>query len=105
MDFSQNTAFSGLGTVTFIAASNGNYIIEGKITLPLASQGAGESAVVCTINKNGSPVMVTNAASEGFKQELQLITTDTVTIVLSSAAAADQPKNVVKSTISISSAN
>lgn len=104
MDFSQNTSVSGLRTVTFIAPANGNYIIEGKITLPLVSQGGSQSAVVVVINKNGSPAMTTSPASEGFKQELQLLTSDTVTIVISGNAA-DAILNAVKSTISISSAN
>lgn len=102
VDFSQNTEFSGLGTVTFVPAADGNYKMEGKISLPSPSQGGGESSVIVTINKNGSPVLVGPAAAKGFKSVQALLTSDTITIVLSSGAAADQPKNAVKSSISIS---
>lgn len=106
MDFSQNISVAGLRTVTFIAPANGNYVIDGKTTLPLASQGSSQqSAVIVVVNKNGSPVMTTLAASEGFKANLQLLTTDTVTIVISSANAIDGTQNAVKTTLAISSLN
>lgn len=101
MDFSQNTDFSGLGTVTFVPAADGNYEIEGKISLPTPSQGGGESAVVVTINKNASPIYTGTAAAKGFRVSQLFLTTDTVTIVLTSSATADQPKNAVKTSISI----
>lgn len=104
MDFSQNTILSGLGTVTFIAPSNGDYKIDGKISLPSMSAGdTAASALVVTINKNGSPVYTGLAGARGFENViLALLTTDTVTVVMSSAAAVDQPRNVIKSSISIS---
>lgn len=102
MDFSQSVTIEGLRTITFIAPSNGNYKIEGKLSLPLPSQGGGETAVVVVINLNGSPVYTGVAGAEGFKRIQPLLTSDTVTIVLSSSASADQPKNAVKTTLSIS---
>ena len=103
MDFSQNTVFGGLGTVTFSPPAAGLYTMEGKITLPMLSQGASEqSQLVVTINLNGSPIYTTDASSEGFRAVQSLLTSDVITIVFSSSALVDQAKNVIKSCISIS---
>lgn len=103
VDFKQNTAFSGLGTISFIAPAAQVYKFEAHIQLPNSSFSGLDSAVIVTINKNGSPVYVGSKAAQGFEVSIDLLTSDTVTIVLASAASADQPKNVVKSMISISS--
>lgn len=106
MDFSQNTVFCGLGTVTFVPPAAGDYKFDGKITLPSQSAGDSPSSLIVTINKNASPVYTGQAGARGFEQVLQaLLTSDSITIVFSSAAAADQPRNVIKSCISISAGN
>lgn len=99
--FNQNSSFAGLGTFTFVADIASPYFFEGKISLPTIVNGGGASAVVTTINLNASPVYVGLAGAEGFKKDLNLAVGDVVTIVFSSAAAADQGINNVKATIAI----
>lgn len=94
--FNQNIAFSGLSTVSMIAPSAGPYCLDGKISLPTITNGGGASACVATVNQNGSPIYTGIAGAEGFKVDMLCAANDTIALVLSSAAAADAPANVIK---------
>lgn len=100
-NFNQNVVFAGLGTESFTIPITGVYFIEGHLSLPTLVGGGGASSVLVTINQNGSPVYVGNAGAEGFYKDLSCVLGDVIAVVLSSAAAADAPLNVIKANISI----
>jgi hypothetical protein len=78
----------------------GAFFLEGKISLPSINMGSGAaSACLVTINQNGAPVYVGQAGAEGFKTDLSCALADVIAIVLTSAAAVDQPINAIKTTI------
>lgn len=99
----QNLAFAGLGTFTTVIPVAGPYFLKGKISLPTISQGAGPSSCLVTINQNGSPIYTGIAGAEGFYKDFLAAANDTMTVVLTSAAAADQPVNAIKTAISLGS--
>lgn len=101
VNYSQNLAFSGLGTVTVKVPNTDVYSVSGKIELPTISSGSSQSAVVVVVNKNGSPVYTGATSSRGFQTVVSCTAGDTLTIVLSSAATVDQSLNVIKSVMSI----
>lgn len=105
MAFNQNASFAGLGTYSVIVPTAGLYFVDGKISLPSVRDGDGKSACLAVVNVNGSPVYTGVAGAEGFKTDMICAAGDTVAVVLSSAAAADQPLNVIKSNIAIGSGN
>lgn len=99
--FNQNMAFSGLGTFALIPApAAGVYFVEGHMSLPTIVNGGGASSALVVVNVNGSPMYTGVAGAEGFKADLVLAASDAVTVVVSSAAAADAPLNVIKGNIS-----
>lgn len=100
-DFSVNAAMGGLGTFSLIVPNAGPYTVSGKIMLPTIVGGGGPSSCLTTINLNGSPVYVGNAGDEGFKATFLCAAGDTVAVVFTSAAAADQPVNAIKAQIGI----
>lgn len=100
-NYNQNLVFNGLGTLSITVPVAGSYFCEGKISLPTLTNGGGVSACLVTINQNGSPIYTGQAGAEGFKTDIVCAALDVIAIVLSSSAAADQPLNVIKSTISI----
>ena len=98
----QNLVFTGLGTLTLAIDTTGTYFIEGHTSVPTITDGSGAtSAVVTTVNQNGSPKYVGLAGAEGFRTQLLCTAGDTLTVVFTSAAAVDQPLNVIKSNISL----
>lgn len=99
--FNQSTVFCGLGTYTTVVPVDGLYFVEGKLSLPTLTNGGGISAVVVTINKNGSPIYTGVAGAEGFYTTVQCAAADSLAVVLSSSADADQGKNAIKTTIGI----
>lgn len=102
-DFSKNSVFQGLGTDTTKVPNAGSYQVKGKITLPSIPMGsATASALVVTINVNGSPIYTGNPGSRGFRAIANCSAADTITIVFSSAASVDLENNAIKSNISIS---
>lgn len=101
MDFSQNTSISGLKTVTFVAPANGNYVFDGKLSHP-KSGNIQSSTPIVTINLNGSPIYTTLASAKGFRCVQPLLTTDTITIVVSSSTPSDAVANAIKTIIAIS---
>lgn len=103
MPFNQSSAFSGLGTYSVAVPNAGPYAVDGKIALPTIVDGGGPSAVVVAININGGGSLYTGiAGAEGFKADVLCAANDIINVVLSSAAAADQGLNVVKSVINVS---
>jgi len=100
-DISQNLEFNGLGTYTMITTVAGPYFVKGNVSLPTLVGGGGASSVVVTVNQNGSPKYVGLPGAEGFYTDLLCAANDVIAVVFSSAAAADQPLNVIKSSISI----
>lgn len=97
-----NLTSNGLTTVSTVVPAANTYAIDGKISISTPSNSGDKSALVVVINKNGSPVYTGTAGSEGFYTTVACAASDTITIVFSSAAAADQGLNKIKSTISIS---
>lgn len=95
-----NLVFQGLGTLTLTAPTAGPYFVEGQSTLPTLSNGGGASALVVTVNVNGSPKYVGAAGASGFKARLDCAALDVITVVFSSAAAVDAQKNVIKTAVS-----
>lgn len=100
-----NTSFAGLGTAVNITAPQTDiYNITGTLTLPTLTQtnDTVASAVVVTINKNGSPVFTTTPGQRGFASGVNAAQSDVITVVLSSSLASDAAPMAVKSTISVS---
>lgn len=101
-NFSQTLMFEGLGDFSFTVPNADTYMLNGKIQLPRLSEGAGQSAVVCTLKKNASTIQTGIAGADGFGISVACAAGDTIHVVLASAATADQGTNVIKSTVSIS---
>lgn len=99
--FSQNLVFNGLGTLSVTIPAAGLIFFKGKISLPTIVDGGGASSLVVTINQNGSPVYTGAAGASGFETSFVCAASDVIAFVFSSAAAADQGLNVIKSTVSI----
>ena len=99
--FSQNLVFNGLGTLSITMGVAGLCFADGHIALPTISNGGGVSACLVTINQNGSPIYTGQAGAEGFYVNFTAAVGDVIAFVFSSSAAADQPLNVIKSSISI----
>lgn len=102
-NFSQTLVFNGLGTLAVSSPIAGPLLIRGKVNLPQLPTGStAPSAVVVTITQNGPTVYTGLAGAEGFMAQLTVAIGDALTFVFSSAAAVDQPLNVIKSTIALS---
>lgn len=100
--FSQNLTFAGLGTLSLTVPLAGNYFLAGKISLPTIPKGdATPSALLVTVNQNGSPVYVGQPGAEGFYKDVACAANDLLAVVFSSSALVDQGLNVIKSTISV----
>lgn len=99
--YNQNLVFNGLGTVSVTVPVTGDYFVDGILSLPMLISGGGASSVVVVVNQNGSPVYTGNAGASGFYTNLSCAANDVIAVVFSSAAAADQPFNIIKSNISI----
>lgn len=102
--FSQNVDLSGLTSYSFSAPNAGIYSMDWKLSLPMLSQGGGQSSVVMTIVNGTGPVTVYvgTAGALGGKVDTLCAAGDVITISLSSGAAADAPLNVIKAVIAIS---
>lgn len=103
MAYNQNAVFNGLGTFTQNLPAAGNYFVEGKSSIPTIVGGGGASALVATVNLNGSPIYTGTAGAEGFgRVTFAAAALDALTIVFTSANAVDAALNAVKSSIVIS---
>lgn len=95
--------FQGLGTTSFKLPADGEYVFEGKSTIPTIINGGGESALVVSINLNGGSALYTSPpSSRTFRQIVNGVAGDTVNMVFSSGNAVDQALNAIKTSISIS---
>lgn len=103
--YNQNLVFNGLGTFTILTApSAGLYLIDVKITCPQLSKGDSAPSAVLSVINNGVTLAYTGVAGgEGFRTDLSCAAGDVLTLVLSSAAAVDQPLNVIKTNVAVSS--
>lgn len=99
--YSQNLVFAGLGTLSLVLPDAGPVFVDIKSTIPTLTAGGGISALVITINKNGSPVYTGGAGAQGAYVVFSVAAGDAVTVVFSSAAAPDQGLNVIKSVVAI----
>lgn len=102
-NFNQNVSFAGLGTFSTTLQDAGPYFVEGKMSIPTLTNGGGISALVVTVNQNGSPIYTGTAGAEGFYKSFNAAALDVIAVVFSSANAVDAGLNVVKATISIGS--
>lgn len=102
-NFNQSLVFNGLGTLSFtLPLTAPTFFASGKISCPQLSEGASvPSQVLLTINQNGSPIYTGQAGAEGFYCNFAGTIGDVMAFVFSSALAADQQLNVIKSTIGI----
>ena len=96
--------YTGLGTFKIGVGETGNYKLYGTITLPTIPEGeAANSQVVVTININGGSTLFTgNPGDKGFQLIHSATANDIFNVILTSAAAVDQPLNEIKTTISLS---
>lgn len=103
--FNQNVTIAGLNSYSVAVPTAGPYFLDGKVTLPTIIGGAGPSSAVVTITNGTGPVTVYTGAAgaEGFHVNTPCAAGDVLTIALTSAAAADQPLNAVKTVVAIGS--
>ena len=99
--FNQNFVLSGLTSIVTSIPIAGTYICSFKTTLPTVTDGGGQSSVVMTITQNSTAVLTSAAGAQGGSVVVNCAAGDTITCANTSAAAADQGLNVIKSIISI----
>lgn len=100
MNFSQTLVYTGLGTLTVFLPTAGEYFFEGKSQIPTLASGSGPSALQVVVKQNSSTIYTGPAGARGFKIEgIAGAFNDQIDIIFSSAAAADQPINAIKTTI------
>lgn len=102
-NFNQNLVFTGLGNVSVTVPSAGPYVVDGHMSIPNPTMGGKSSSLLVVVNQNGSPIYTGQAGAEGFRATMNCAALDVIQFVFSSAAADDQPINVIKSNIQISS--
>lgn len=109
----QSTVVGGLGTQTCTVPTAGLYTCALNFTIPYQASGSSNNSSVTTggsslqivVNQNGSPVLTVAAPVSptqpitGGSVHIQCAVNDVITVVLSSAAAADQVLNAIKGTI------
>lgn len=94
----ESNVVEGLGTSTLTITNAGGYFFRCYSTLP---QG---SAMIITINKNGTPIAtsalpVATARFTFIEGKTNCVPGDSITFVLSSSAAVDAMPNTIKSVI------
>lgn len=99
--YAQNLVFQGIGTISVTVPFAGMYVVESKSSLPTLTNGGGVSALVTTINKNGSAQYTGTAGATGARTNFVCAAGDVIAVVYSSANAVDNALNAIKSTISI----
>lgn len=101
--YGQTLMFEGLGTFTLLTAPfAGLFTFDGKISLPTLSTGGGVSAVVAIVKQGATTKYTGTAGNQGFEIQIECAAADVITLVLSSAAAPDQPINTIKTTVAVS---
>ncbi len=101
MHAARQSVFSGLGSDTYIVGTAGPYQIVAKTTdLP-------PSGLTLTIAQTGSVSLSTSVTSGNVQNHIECnlkmncAAGDTLTVTLASSAAADQPPNMIKTTIDL----
>jgi hypothetical protein len=102
-NYNTTATTQGLTTYTVTAPTTDIYVVDIKTTFPTltSSGGTQQSALVTTVNQNGSPV-ATYSVSRGSQTRIAATAGDTISVVFSSSSAVDQAINSIKSTIAIS---
>ncbi len=102
----QTIVFNGLGTFATTVPTAGPWVIRGKSSVPQLNTGSSAaSAMITTVNQNGSPIYTSTAGAEGFNVTTNCAANDAITVVYTSAAAVDAALNVIKSTIELAQGN
>ena len=113
----QSTPWTGLGTATYNILTTANYTVQVQMTIPYVAAGSSDnsttaatdpaaSALQIVINNNGSPVLTLSNPSPtqpSLSGSAHFLGTagQTITVVLSSTAAADAVPNAVKGIINV----
>jgi len=119
-NFIQCASYPGPGTAVVNIPATDSYSIEGTLTLNVdagvASQGPGGGAgtgtgaapqvpsqIIVTVNRNGSPILVTQPGDRGFCiNSYGLTAGDVISFVTSSALAQDNIPNSLRLTLAVS---
>lgn len=103
-NFNVTATTQGLTTYSITAPTTDIYTVDIKTTLPTLTTTGGtqQSALVTTINQNGSLIATYSNGSRGSQTRVLATAGDTISVVFSSSNAADQAPNAIKSTIAIS---
>lgn len=97
----QNGSIVDLTSFSYTVQQAGPYFFQGILSLPTIVNGGGPSSCVVSATQNGSGCYTGQTGAEGFLFYLLCAVGDVIVITLSSAAAADQPINAIKATISL----
>lgn len=100
MAFSINMSFAGLTSIAQ-GVPAGTYLVQGHLSVPTLTGGAGQSAVVATVSVNGSPTYVGSPGAAGFQTFVECNPLDVISVALTSSAAVDALPNVIKGVVSI----
>lgn len=104
--FNQSFEIAGLTSIDTAVPSAGVYVISGKLQIPrLASGSTGVSGAVVTITNRTGPVTIYTGAAgnDGFEATAVCAAGDFIRVAITSANAADQDLNAVKTQVGISS--
>jgi hypothetical protein len=109
-----STVIGGLGTQTYNVVNAGLYTCAFQIFIPYVPAGSSNNSSVTTggssclvvVNQNGSPVLTMalpsiNQPLIGGSVRIQAAANDVITVVLSSAALADNLPNAIKGIINV----
>ncbi len=98
----QQLVIEGLNSAQTSVQDAGKYALTCKISNPTVSKGdSANSAAVALVKQNGSTIFTSPAGAEGFNLTLTCAANDVIQVSLSSAAAVDQPLNVIKTSVAI----
>lgn len=106
MAFNQSFEIAGLTSIDTAVPTAGVYVVSGKLQIPrLASGSTGVSAAVVTITNRTGPVTLYTgtAGADGFETTALCAAADVIRVAITSANAADQDVNAVKTQVGISS--
>ena len=104
--FNQSFEIAGLTSVDTAVPTAGVYVVSGKLQIPrLASGSTGVSAAIVTITNRTGPVTIYTgtAGADGFTTTMVCAAADFIRVAITSANAADQDLNAVKTQVGISS--
>lgn len=103
--YNQSQVSTGLTTTTYTAPFAGQYMLRGKLTLPMITTGSTPSSVVVTITNGTGPVTLYTgtAGVTGFQIDTVCAAGDVISIALTSAATVDQALNAIKMTTEFAS--